>query len=500
MARNTRDIARAAAKPDRRQAEREEELREEYIDRTGRAPSPPGAAESREAEVDLRADARDLQADVDPDAVGLGDRDVADVDTGLPQFETREVHGDLQHDVGLEMGSPGGQEALETDPRSMVSDGGGRTPLDDVYDAIEAEEAAADAGTPDAGGSTGEAVSGGGYQVPGTTYDDTEGITGGPDRTSDSPFLNALADVFSFGPKGSTKREALDQAMDEIDATSGGSNDDAPTDAATPTQPAAPGQEQEEEEEEEGFFDWLFGDDEEEEAGSSPGSGPEGAAPPESDGGTPEDKDDKDESNNEPSDSTDDETGDDTDDEETDDGTEVEDSADPPPDEDHDPESQAPPPTQEQVDAAKAEMEAEQTWDVDPDWDDPSGDGPSDDSIRMEDGRPYVDPYETVDGSRRPDLDIPEDTGEQLQAGLGDLVQPTDDDPDGTWGGEDPSGVPDDPYGGNDPAAAMAMTADVEAIAAEGAEPVAYVADVAVPMVDVDAGGPGDAAEEEMME
>lgn len=84
--------------------------------------------------------------------------------------------------------------------------------------------------------------------------------------------------------------------------------------------------------------------------------------------------------------------------------------------------------------------------------------------MAIDDGREPVDPLDTIDGGdRRIDTSLLEGVQMDTTGGLGDLVQPTDDDADGVWGGEDPEPPPD---GGQDPAA-MEM-ADVEAIATEG--------------------------------
>ncbi|MEO1063571.1 MAG: hypothetical protein AAFZ07_19315 [Actinomycetota bacterium] len=445
------------------QAEFREEQREEQIDRTGTVPG-----ERYDAAEELRADQVEAEALVDGEAIGIGVQDPGALDTGDlgAGLEAQEVAGGLEHSAELGAGTPSGQNDLDTDPASMVSDGG-RTPLDDVYDQIEAEDAAAD-GTPDAGpaGGAGPAADPGGESVHGpghtagdATFSDTDGLQQGPwyVPSKDGIFASIfgedaaenVANYFTYGPPDSTRATALNDALDQIDATGQG------TDPPTPAPADDAGKEEED------------GSTQPESSGQNDdGEQDDGSGSDDGSGGDEEGTDDGSATGDE---GHDDGADDGADDASADDGT---DAADDPPPADEipaDPESHAPPPTQEQIDAAESEMIAEQSWDVDPGWDDPGGDGPGGETINL-DTRPAVDPYETVDG-HPPDFDdVPEGGEDRLAAELGELVQPGDDDPDGVWGGDDPEGEPHDPFGGSDPAAAVdAAPAAAEAPLAEWA-------------------------------
>lgn len=352
------------------------------------------------------------------------------------------------------------QSAPEVDPRSMVADDLFDEVMADVYGQEDEGTAPDGGGTPDGGTEVGEDVTGAGYKIPGVTYSPDEGFQGTPSQGTGSGFFNKLVDYLFAGAENSPKRQVIDAAMADIeDADSSIPDSQTPGETdpteSEPAEPASPlnGNEKEEEEDEGGLWDsiadFIFGDDEE--AGTDDTTPDEGADPPPDENENGEEEDD---------------TDDGTDDDGTND-TAVDEAADPPPEEqeDQDPESQQPRTmTDEQQDEAQDKWEGQRKWDVDPGWDDPSGDNPNPSDFRIDDGRPKVDPIEWIDGVPRELIEDIDTSVLDLAGRLGELVQPTDDDPDGIWGGPPSGGTPSDPFGGNNPVAvstAGAMVADM---------------------------------------
>jgi hypothetical protein len=441
--------------------------------------------ENNMAELIMEA-GKDALSDVSNGSNGTAAGDLPD---GLAYDE---VPGGLTHDVVLEAKIEG---APMTDPKSMVMDGG-KSPLDAAYDAAEAEiaaETAAGAGNVDGGpagaDAGGDGVKGSAYVVEGVSYTTEDGFQGSPKESEtlkDSPLTKAIAeaasDAFIVGAPGSVKDKAIKEALAEQDKVGGGTaaeesagteptGGDGKPDAwdkfwgINGAKPKKEGQ---------GYWDYLFGDDEDDGSatGSDDADAPESSSNPDD---KEEDKDDdntNDDTENDSEDDTEDDTEEETEDD-TDDETETgDDGTEPPPDEeDYDPENPAPGPmTDEQKEAVMDKWEGQQTWDVTPGWDDPSGDNPdSEPPVVMETGKPIVNPKDTVDAPSPDEIKIPDDAS-MLFERLGNLVQPTDDDDDGVWGGPENDTAPVDPWGGTNPAAqsvSNVYAADVVGIAYE---------------------------------
>lgn len=139
------------------------------------------------------------------------------------------------------------------------------------------------------------------------------------------------------------------------------------------------------------------------------------------------------------------------------------------------------------------EYERRQSWDTDPDWDDPKGDGSSIPVPELGGYRPSMDPEDTVDAPRVDELVRPD--AQLVSPNLGNLVQPTPDDADGVVGPNPDAPPPPGPFGGGSPVqqpavsgleidvpVGMAETEEASIVDAElavAAEPV-----VAAPVID----------------